>query len=267
MISLYNSTNEIQRFKKRIEDKVNHAFLGRYIQKPPIDDDKLFTLSKVIPENGSLTNTQRDTYIITTMLVQVALDTHELVPAENTPNESNEHLLTKQLRVLAGDYYSGLYYYLLSQIEDFKFIHRLAIAIKEINEYKMKLYYHEYDSYQEYIDLKINVETILISNVSEFVGNLTYVNMIKKWMFINLLLKEKKDVYERKEILITWLEELHTDAFLTYEEKMDHIIHNEFMKFENELNELSQQDSELKSYFNRLTNEKIYFNTSIVEEG
>lgn len=267
MISLNNSTNEIQRLKNRIEDKIDHAFLGKYIQKPNIDDNKLFILSKIVPKDRFSNHLNRDTYIITTMLVQIALDTHDLVPADNKPDENKEHLLTKQLHVLAGDYYSGLYYYLLSEIDDFKFINRLAIAIKEINECKMKLYYKEYNSYQAYLQLKISIETLLIENVSSFLGNNQLTAVLKKWVMIKLLLADKNCIYEDNLFLLTWLEEQQKSTFQTYEEKMDQKIHDELLLLEKELNTLPQQYSDFKSYFSRQTHHLNYFNTSIVEEG
>lgn len=267
MISLNNSVNEIQRLKNRIEDKIKHAFLGKYIQKPNIDENKLFILSKIVPKDRFSSYMQRDTYIITTMLVQIALDTHDLVPADNNSEESKEYLLTKQLHVLAGDYYSGLYYYLLSEAADFKFINCLANAIKEINERKMKLYYKEYNSYQEYIDLKTSIETMLIDNVSNFFENIQLTIVLKKWLMIKQLLAEKERIYEENQLLFTWLEEQQQGAFRSYEEKLDQTINEVLLMLENELKRLPQQYSDFKSFFNRKTQHLIYFNTSIVEEG
>src|SRR5699024_3634853 len=82
---------------------------------------------------------KKEKYMITTMLVQIALDTHDLVTDKK--NDTVEPLSvesTRQLTVLAGDYYSGLYYLLLAEIEDYQLIHALAIAIKEITELKLR---------------------------------------------------------------------------------------------------------------------------------
>lgn len=267
MISLDNSTAEIQRLKNRIEDKIEHRYLDKYIQKPEIDEDKLFILSKVIPKNSSFSNKERDTYITTTMLVQIALDIHELVPAENLPDESKEYQLTKQLRVLAGDYYSGLYYYSLAEVDDLKFIRKLATIIKEINEYKMQLYYDEYDSFQEYIEINFRIESLLINQVAAYMDNTTFTTLINEWLVINRLIFEKQNNSQRKALFTSWFEEQKKDSFLTFDDQLDNDVTDHLIRFENELNKLPRQHTDIKSYFRRKLNNLMDLNPSIVEEG
>src|SRR5690625_1744913 len=130
------------------------------------------------------------------MLVQTALDTHDSVPISND-KENKETKISKQLKVLAGDYYSGLYYLLLSEIEDISLTHQLASAIKEINEYKMKLYYKEIKSFDDYISTKNKIESLLISQVADFLNEKTMKLISEDWMLIHQLLKEKKTVHNK----------------------------------------------------------------------
>src|SRR5690625_4710701 len=118
-----------------IEDKIRHSYLEKFIQKPLIDIDKLLILYYIY-KDIEIPSNKKQQYITTIMLVQIALDTHELIPS----NGSNTMTKTeKQLSVLAGDYFSGLYYLILAEIEDIEMIEILATAIKKINEHKMIL--------------------------------------------------------------------------------------------------------------------------------
>lgn len=265
MISLNNLTTDVQRLKKRIEDKMKHAFLDKYIVPQEIDEEKIVILSKMIPMN-SLPGLKRETYIVTTMLVQVALDTHESVPADNNTGEDQAPDLETQLKVLAGDYYSGLYYYLLSEIDDLLFIRKLAAAIKEINEYKMRLYYHEYASFEEYIDLKMHVKALLLYRVSEHLNNPAMNEMIKEWAYINILLTEKQTKYQGNTQCINRFKKFTKDP-LTYNKKLDYELNNHLLLFEKEVKGLPESYDELKTYFTDRLNHRIYIHTSIAEEG
>src|SRR5699024_6265809 len=130
---------------------MKHTYLHKFIDKPTIDEDKLFILVSIL-NRAFVSSKQKEQYIITTMLVQLALDTHDLVPSSTDNGDYHAASeIPKQLTVLAGDYYSGLYYFLLSEIEDFAMIQTLASAIKKVNEYKMNLYYREIQTIDEFL--------------------------------------------------------------------------------------------------------------------
>src|SRR5690625_6228516 len=134
---MHNLKLELNQLKGVLEAKIRQPYVEQIIQKPFIDEDKL-VIANFLFKNQSISIAKRERYIITMMLIQIALDTHELIPGKYDKAISNEE---KQLSVLVGDYYSGLYYFLLSEIYDIEMIQLIASSIKEINEQKMKLYY------------------------------------------------------------------------------------------------------------------------------
>ncbi|WP_160118356.1 heptaprenyl diphosphate synthase component 1 [Bacillus sp. V59.32b] len=166
MISLLNIDTLLTELKEMIETKADHPYLLMFLEKPSIDDDKLLLLMGLFNEL-EITDAERKKYIISTMLVQMALDTHETVT--NTPIQPEEDGSQKirQLMVLAGDYYSGLYYQLLSEVENIPLIRVLASAIKDINENKVLLYQKSLNEISGLLEAVKTIESSLVRKVSE----------------------------------------------------------------------------------------------------
>ncbi|MBN8234683.1 heptaprenyl diphosphate synthase component 1 [Halobacillus kuroshimensis] len=194
MIMLNSSDNDIKQLKSKIAAKVRHPYLVRFIPEPHIDDDKLVILSSIM-NHTTLPVEKKEQYIITTMLVQIALDTHDLVTLTDDEDDK-ETVRHRQLTVLAGDYFSGLYYYLLSQLNDIPMIHTLAGAIKEINELKMELYYKDVESFQEFLDGVKKIESLLIQRVGAYVQKTAINDMAGEWLLAKKLMEEKRSYQE-----------------------------------------------------------------------
>src|SRR5699024_12140218 len=118
---------------------MQHSYIEKNISKSVINTDKIALLHSLYV-HSDVSIHQQEKEIITILLVQSALDTHELVPAGETDQMKRKEI---QLSVLAGDYYSGLYYYLLAELENLDLIQILAASMREINEQKMVLFYRE----------------------------------------------------------------------------------------------------------------------------
>lgn len=78
-------------------------------------------------------------YALVTSLVQLGLDTHDMVTVTNDAKEKKA-ARSRQLKVLAGDYFSSRFYHLLSQAGQIELIRVLSGAICEVNRLKMNLY-------------------------------------------------------------------------------------------------------------------------------
>jgi heptaprenyl diphosphate synthase len=74
-----------------------------------------------------------------TSLVQLGLDTHDLVPVSNHQKEEI-NARSRQLKVLAGDYFSARFYHMLAQAGQVEMIKQLSAEICEVNRLKMNLY-------------------------------------------------------------------------------------------------------------------------------
>ncbi|WP_072887345.1 heptaprenyl diphosphate synthase component 1 [Ornithinibacillus halophilus] len=187
---MFTTGNEIQYLTSRIEQKLQHIYLDKYIQKPDIDEDKLYLLYKIL-SNTKLSQKQMERYIVTTMLVQIALDIHDQIPDVNN-NQDKDVMIKNQLSILAGDYYSGLYYLLLAEIDDFSFINKLASGIKEINVLKMTLQEERTHLLDAHISNIKELESLLITHVADFVNESTMILVTQEWLLYNRLVKELK---------------------------------------------------------------------------
>ncbi|MFD2192943.1 heptaprenyl diphosphate synthase component 1 [Oceanobacillus bengalensis] len=263
-----NTSNiELQTIKKIIEENLRHKYIEKFIGNPIINDEKLLVLSLLI-NRSSLSAQVKERYILACVLVQVALDTHQEVPLHFHSEITKDEKVSNQLRVLAGDYYSSLYYLLLAEIEDLEMIQLLSTAIKEINESKMKLYYmkNDSDSIEEYINTMKTTEFLLIHHIAEHLKDDSLNAISSEWIIIERLIHEKKNVEEHREsqFVNTWTEKY--SSYFIFIKQLETIIRNKTLA----LNELIEKTPALQATFKdyliiRLSD--INNNTSIVEEG
>ncbi|MFC4557389.1 heptaprenyl diphosphate synthase component 1 [Virgibacillus kekensis] len=187
---MLTSSLDTDQLRKLIEKKMHNSYIEKYVHIPQIDDNKLKLVTLLLKETAKSVP-EYNSNIVSAMLVQLALDTHDLVPSTNTREKTASDMKTKQLSVLAGDYYSGLYYLLLAETEDIEMVHILAGAIKEINEYKMQLYYLEKGSPSEFLKLVKNIESLLFVRVAAYADAAVISEVVAEWLLLNKLKKER----------------------------------------------------------------------------
>ncbi|ANF97459.1 heptaprenyl diphosphate synthase component 1 [Paenibacillus bovis] len=78
-------------------------------------------------------------FSLVTGLVQMALDTHDRIDTSPLHQEEAK-MRSRQLNVLAGDYFSSRFYELLAKAGEIQMVSRLSEAICENNRLKMNLY-------------------------------------------------------------------------------------------------------------------------------
>ncbi|MCT2537389.1 heptaprenyl diphosphate synthase component 1 [Aquibacillus koreensis] len=259
----------VKEIKIELENRLKHSYLERFIQKPVIDEDKLFILFSII-KNTSYSDIQKQNYIITTMLVQIALDTHDLVTENNATNNTDLARKERQLTVLAGDYYSGLYYYLLSKIEDIPMIHTLATAIKEINELKMSIYYKEFDSVHEFMELLKKLESLLILRVSEHFDRSSANEFAGNWLLTRKLIREKDSfITKGNSPIFNLLTDgpAHKIQHKQIVNTVENYIQNYLERAEETISNLPFHFHSLKKHVNAIIYDNFGRNVTVMEEG
>ncbi|MBB5172897.1 heptaprenyl diphosphate synthase component 1 [Texcoconibacillus texcoconensis] len=166
MIMSSDFLKEINELKESFFEMIKYEYLSKYITSASIDDDQLVFLLFMLKEQ-SISPKQRHSYILTSILVQAALDTHEKITTDQM--DQDDLRKARQLTVLAGDYYSSLYYLILAKQGEVSFIRVLAKAIQDINEAKMNVYHKK--EILDWSELLLNVNTIdtaIVRNVKHF---------------------------------------------------------------------------------------------------
>jgi len=256
---------ELNELENIIKSKIKHSYVEKYIQKPFIDSDKICILNYLY-NHLQMPIKRKQQYITTIMLVQIALDTHELIPS------NNHHVRTmseteKQLSVLAGDYYSGLYYLLLSEIEDLKMIHVLAEAIENINEQKMKLFCGNPETVEDLFLTIQNIESLLFTEVATFINaDETIIPMIIELLMINRLYKEKDQIIQQQFSYIdNFMKNMATDNSYSVIHMIDDEIDRRKQKLDQLLIQLPYHFIVLKNIIRNKV--KLTYNASLAEEG
>jgi heptaprenyl diphosphate synthase len=174
---------------------MNQLMQRDFFEVPLIDEEKLLLVYSVLKESG-MPFSKLKGYVETTMLVQLALDTHDMVTL-SLKEDDEEKLKHRQLTVLAGDYYSGLYYYLLAQLEDIEMIKLLASAIKKINEEKISIYHEEFklEQTQHFITKVKNIEALLIQKLADYVHLPAFKQVAEQICLLKRLVKEKNELF------------------------------------------------------------------------
>lgn len=178
-------TQSIPNYKQLILTQIEHSYLHSYIDQPSIEEDKLKLLHILLADQENMENS-----IVSVMLVQIALDTHDMIvkEMEQAPLKRKQ----QQLTVLAGDFYSGLYYKRLAEVENIALTGALANGISDITEQKMNLFYNPVESSSRFADKYSEMNFVLIKHIADYLNwkdndDLDY---MRNWLFLRKLEKE-----------------------------------------------------------------------------
>lgn len=112
---------------------VRQRTLETFTEGPSIERARLFFLLLPFFDGNKWTQEMEDS-AKTVSIVYAALHAHDQVK-ENSPISKEQ-----QLTVLAGDFYSGIYYQMLSNMKNIKLIQQLATGIIRVSEKKASFY-------------------------------------------------------------------------------------------------------------------------------
>lgn len=271
--------NNIYDYSKQIHNhiitKAFHPYLRRFLYEPVIEEKKLLLLILLLQELD-ISDEERDQYITATMLIQTALDTHDNVTVSSVKGKS-EMLKNRQLTVLAGDYYSGLYYYILAQLENIDLIRSLAEGTKDINQQKIIYHQHDFTDEQALLQTIQVIESSLIVKIAECLNIKTNKRFIEQYLLLHRLQKERERF---KSNLSSYVYEMFAQILFAREEvqlkqtersslvfAVDEHINKIYQACIKELNVLSPTKASTLSLFTTTLLEDEWKVNSLAEEG
>ncbi|OCT12659.1 heptaprenyl diphosphate synthase [Paenibacillus pectinilyticus] len=140
-------------------------------------------------------NSMSELFTLATSLVQLGLDTHDLVTASNEVKEKKASR-SRQLKVLAGDYFSARFYHLLAGAGQISMIKQLSDAICEVNRLKMNVYMKMKQlklTAEDYIHLTVEIKSQLFLSFSEVLSEVydwVWPDILRSFMTCELLFDE-----------------------------------------------------------------------------
>lgn len=141
------------RVEQLAQKYMEHDMIARHTDLPGFPDGRIRLLYAVLGQQPA--SADKELLSLVTSLVQMGLDTHDLVE-NGTPKGSGgmKTMRAQQLKVLAGDYFSSRFYHLLSQAGRIDAVRRLSEAVCDLNRAKMNFY-------SRVKQLKLNAEEYL----------------------------------------------------------------------------------------------------------
>ncbi|CAH1217417.1 MULTISPECIES: heptaprenyl diphosphate synthase component 1 [unclassified Paenibacillus] len=114
-----------------------YDMIRRHTEIPPFPDSRARLLQVFVGRTDE--RGHDELYALATSLVQLAMDTHDLIDTDAGERKEQE-MRSRQLNVLAGDYLSSRFYQLLAHAGRIEMIGKLSGAVSEVNVRKMSLY-------------------------------------------------------------------------------------------------------------------------------
>nr|TXF83011.1 hypothetical protein FTX54_13495 [Alkalicoccus halolimnae] len=135
MTATYDNIHIIHKLTTEFYQQTKEPFIQRYIPEPVMNPMQAGLLLFML-DNSKIAVSSSQSVTLAALLIQAAMDTHDRIGTAEVDSEIERK--QRQLTVLAGDYYSSLYYTLLAGCGEPRFIRIMSKAVQEINEAKMR---------------------------------------------------------------------------------------------------------------------------------
>lgn len=118
---------------------VEYDMIQKHTELPPFPDARVRLLYIFLNQVSPKPSAYSELFALVTSLVQIGIDTHDTIDTVQDKQRENE-MRSRQLKVLAGDYFSSRFYQLLAQKGQVEAVSSISNAICDVNILKMDLY-------------------------------------------------------------------------------------------------------------------------------
>lgn len=189
---------------------LNHDMISLHTELPDFPEGRISLLYTVLSHQPDAAS-QKELLALVTSLVQMGLDTHDLVDNESENEKSGMIAMrAQQLKVLAGDYFSSRFYQLLSQAGQIDTIRRMSEAVCEINRIKMSFYAKMKQmklNAEEYLHFGAELKSGLFLSFTGFMSGLyerLWPEVVERFSRCEVLLQELKKVQSVSSLNGSW---------------------------------------------------------------
>jgi len=126
------------RISEAADQYVNYDMIHIHTELPSYSEPRLKLLFAALNQS-EVTRENSELYTLVTSLVQLGMDTHDLVDTE-IGTRTETQMRSRQLKILAGDYFSTRFYQLLAAVGEVKLIGKLSKAVADVNRLKIAFY-------------------------------------------------------------------------------------------------------------------------------
>ncbi|MEK3881457.1 heptaprenyl diphosphate synthase component 1 [Paenibacillus sp. PL2-23] len=127
------------RISDMTRQQAKHDMIDKHIELPPLAEPRARMLFAFLNQQGPTAAANSELYTLVVTLVQLGMDTHDLIDTETT-HRSEREMRSRQLKVLAGDFFSARFYQLLANAGQIDMIASISSAVCEVNRLKVNLY-------------------------------------------------------------------------------------------------------------------------------
>lgn len=182
------------RIPEMAQKYIDYDMIQKYTELPDFPEFRTRILYAFLNRNSEL-HDYSELFGLVTSLVQLGLDTHDTVSITNQAKDMKSSR-SRQIKVLAGDYFSARFYFLLAEAGHIAMIGTLSDAICEANRLKI-VFYQTLKSVQitseEYVLQSVEIRSRIYKAFSQFMeGSLYKVwpEILRLFTLCELLLQE-----------------------------------------------------------------------------